>query len=156
MTNEVTAQKTTTPVVHDEIRAIDVKKIHNFRGYDAKRGVILSDEIIAAVKDDRMNTKRIISADIAATARVQNQNACLIQACERELRRRDLSEERRVELLNMMNEAVKASVAETVASQHLQERLLEHSHRLAWKILGFSALILLGGVGGAALLKAAA
>lgn len=33
---------------------------------------------------------------------------------------------------------------------------IEHSHKLPWKILGWGAVILFGGIGGAALLRVAA
>ena len=73
----------------------------------------VADELIAAVKDDRMNTKRVISADIASAARVQNQNAQVIQACERELRRKDLSEASRDHILGIMSDAAKSTSYES-------------------------------------------
>ena len=77
--------------------------------FDGERAGKLVDEVIAAVKDDRMNTKRAITADIASTARVQNQNDRVIDACERELRRRDLTEDQRMEILNHMSQAAEAT-----------------------------------------------
>ena len=112
-------------------------------------------EIIAAAKDDRMNTKRVISADIVAAERAQNQNDRYMAACERELRRKDLPEERRKELLDRMEMAASSSKQASAESRQFQREQLNHSHKLPWKIIGVGALIFFGGLGRAALLRGA-
>lgn len=123
--------------------------------FDGERAGKLVDEVIAAVKDDRMNTKRAISADIASTARVQDQNDRVIDACERELQRRDLTEDQRMEILNHMSQAAEAATAASEASREFQKEQLEHSHKLPLKILGGAAVVALLWFGGRALLRAA-
>ena len=124
--------------------------------YPASNGQIgkFVDEVVAASKDDRMNTKRAISADIASTARVQNQNNRIIEACERELRRRDLPEGRRAELIECMSKAAQSTDVECAASREFQREQLSHSHKLPWKLIGISVIIAFGCIGGTALAKA--
>ena len=155
MTNEITVANDNLPVVPGEAYPMNSDPVQ----YDPVNNVRTSkfvDEVIAAAKDDRMNTKRAISADIASTARVQNQNDRVIAACERELRRKDLSEESRDEILRCMSRAAESTSCESAASREFQREQLEHSHKLPWKLIGIGVLIVLGGVGGTALIKAAA
>ena len=146
----------TTPTVCCEAQPAPINTFQPYPVYDAKQTSKLIDEVIAAAKDDRMNTKRSISADIAAAARVQNQNERVIEACERELRRKDLPEERRAEVLGIMSRAAESSAYESAASREYQTKQLEHSHKLPWNILGWGAVIIFGGIGGAALLRGVA
>lgn len=113
----------------------------------------LVDEVIAAIKDDHANTKCAISADIASTARVQTQNDQVIAVCERELRRRDLSDERRNELFDRMSRAAESTAYANADSREFQRQQLDHSHKLPWKII-LSVVAL--AVGGTALIRATA
>lgn len=124
--------------------------------YDEERALRFADEVIAAFKDDRTLTKRSVSADIASTARVHAQNGAFIAVCERELRRRDLSEERREELINMINDARQSSANSEAESRAFQQEQLDYLHKLPWRLLMVVGCILIGGVGGTALLRAAA
>ncbi len=135
---------------------LDTETGRYYPAYDEERAGKFVNEVIAAVKDDRANTKRAISADIAATARVQNQNDRVIAACERELRRRDLPDERRDELLDRMSRAADSTAYESASSREFQREQLDHSHKLPWKILLFLAGLAVGGISGAALVRAAA
>ncbi len=155
MTNEIMAAKDNMPVVPGEVYPTSSDPVQYYPVNDVRTGKFV-DEVIAAAKDDRMNTKRAISADIASTARVQNQNDRVIAACERELRRKDLSEESRDEILRCMSRAAESTSCESAASREFQREQLEHSHKLPWKLIGIGVLIVLGGVGGTALIKAAA
>lgn len=157
MENKKTVKTETTPTVCCGVQPTTVSQFHLHPEYDEKQTSRLIDEVIAAAKDDRMNTKRSISADIAATARVQNQNGHVIESCERELRRKDLPEGRREELLWIMSRAAESTANESAASREFQKRQLEHSHKLPWKLFGWgTAIILFGGIGGAVFLKTAA
>ncbi len=156
MENKMTVRTETTPTTRYGAQPAPVKQFRPNPVYDEKQMGKLIDEVIAAAKDDRMNTKRSISADIAATARTQNQNERVIDTCERELRRKDLPEERRAEILLRMSKAAELSAYERAASRAYQKEQLEHSHKLPWKILGWGAVILFGGIGGVALLRAVA
>lgn len=156
MDNEIIAQPEIMPVVQCEAQMADDTQIQPYPVYYEEREGKLVDEVVAAVKDDRMNTKRAISAGIEATAWVQNQNDRVITACEHELRRRDLPEERRAELIETMRRAAESTANESAACRGFQERHLGQSHKLPWKILGWGALILVLGICGASRLKAAA
>ena len=156
MENKMTVRPETTPTARCGAQPAPINQFRPYPVYDEKQTGKLIDEVIAAAKDDRMNTKRAISADIASTARVQNQNDRVIAACERELRRRDLSEESRDEILRCMSKAAESTSYESAASREFQREQLDHSHKLPWKLIGIGVLIVLGGVGGTALIKAAA
>ena len=156
MENEIIVASEGTPVVQFEAQMADDTQIQPYPVYYEERESKLVDEVIAAVKDDRMNTKRAISAGIQAMAWVQNQNDRVITACEHELRRKDLPEERRAELIETMRRAAESTVNESAACRGFQERHLGQSHKLPWKILGWSALVLVLGICGAARLRAAA
>ena len=155
MTNEITVANDNMPVVPGEAYPINSEPVQYYPVNDVRTGKFV-DEVIAAAKDDRMNTKRAISADIASTTRVQNQNDRVIAACERELRRKDLSDESRDEILRCMSKAAESTSCESAASREFQREQLEHSHKLPWKLIGIGVLIVVGGVGGTALIKAAA
>lgn len=147
MTNEIMVAKDNRPVVHGEVYPTTPNSIQYYPLNKVQTGKFV-DEVIAAAKDDRMNTKRAISADIASTARVQNQNDRLIAAYERELRRKDLSEESRDEILRCMSRAAESTARESAASREFQREQREHSHKLTWKLIVIGVLIVLGGVGG--------
>ena len=73
MTNEIMVAQDNMPVVRRKAYPANSDPAQNYPVNDVRTGKFV-DEVIAAAKDDRMNTKRAISADIASTARVQNQN----------------------------------------------------------------------------------
>lgn len=156
MENEIIVKPDTTPVINCEVQNANDDQLQCYPSYEDERQCKLVDEIIAAVKDDRMNTKRAISADIAATAMVQNQNERVIEACERELRRRDLHEERRAELFEIMSRAATSTANESAASREFQKKQLDHSNKLPLKILVWSTLVIILGIGGKACLKGTA
>lgn len=142
--------------IHNDPQSLDQVYYERYPAYDEERAGKFADEMIAAIKDDRMLTKRSVSADIASTARVQAQNAAFIAICERELRRRDLSEERREELIDMANDARRSSADLEAESRAFQQVQLDHLHKLPWRLLLVVGCILIGGVSGTALLRAAA
>ena len=55
-----------------------------------------------------------------------------------------------------MSKAAESTSYESAASREFQREQLDHSHKLPWKLIGIGVLIVLGGVGGTALIKAAA
>lgn len=153
--NAMVCTDSSIPMVRNEGQALDVELQGYYPAYDRERTGKFVEEIIAAAKDDRMNTKRAISADIAATARVQNQNDRYMTACERELHRKDLPEERRKEILDRMGTIAASSERASAESRQFQRDQLNHSHKMPWKLIGIGAVILIGGLGGAAFLRAA-
>ena len=116
----------------------------------------LVDEVFATVKDDRIDTKKAISAVIASTAKVQNQNDRVIGVCERELRRHDLTEEQRTYILNRMFRAAESTVAVSDASRKFQQKQLEHLHKLPFILLAGTAVVIFLGLGGRAIIRTAA
>lgn len=121
--------------------------------YDREKMSSLMDEVVASVKDYRLNTKKAISADIASTARIQNQYGRYVAACERELRRKDLSEERRKEIMDSMLEASNASEDAGTESRRFQAEQLDQSRKLPWEIVGLMVLIIVAGFGGKAIFR---
>ena len=67
MTNEITVSKENRHAVYAETYPTDYVPARNYQPEVVRTGKFV-DEVIAAAKDDRMNTKRAISADIASTA----------------------------------------------------------------------------------------
>ena len=153
--NAIVCTDSSIPTVRNEDQVLDVEQQGYYPTHDRERMDKFIEEIIAAAKDDRMNTKRAISADIAATARVQNQNERYMTACERELHRKDLPEERRKEILDRMETITASSERASAESRQFQQDQLNHSHKMPWKLVGIGAVILIGGLGGVALLRAA-
>lgn len=155
MTNELTNAKDNSHLVQPEVYQLDCVITQFHQANDVRMGKFV-DEAIATAKDDRIITKRAISADIESTAKVQNQNDTVIAACEQELQRNDLSEERRDKILRRMSESAESTSRESAASRAFQREQLDHLRKLPWKLIGISVLIVLSGVGGVALIKSVA
>ena len=125
----------------------------NYPNYDREQHSKVITEIISAVKDDRISTKRAISAEIASSARAQNQNERIITACEKELRRHDLSDSQRQELLNRMCSAAESTSQINLESREFIATQIDKSHKLPFQILGLVTLLTLGGICGHAMLR---
>lgn len=154
--DKVAVRKSTNMVTRNNPQPLDQVYNQRFLVADEERVGKYADEVIGAIKDDRMLTKRSVSADIASTARVQAQNGAFIAVCERELRRRDLSEERREELVDMINDARQSSANSEAESRAFQQEQLDHLHKLPWRLLLVVGCVLIGGIGGTTLLRVAA
>lgn len=154
MNNEMITELNAAPAVYQSFQPAINDQGTYYPVYDNERAGRYVDEIIAAVKDDRMITKRAISADIAETARVQNQNESVIEACKRELRRQDLSAESRLRILEIMDQTAASSATESAASREFRKSQLEHMHKLPWQLLGGGLLVGCLALGGRVLLRA--
>jgi len=93
-------------------------------------------EAYAAFRDDRMNTKRAISASIASNAQIQKQSSIIIEACNRELQREDISDSRQDRILDRMAKAVEMSAISNKECCEFQANTLDHSHKLPWRLVG--------------------
>lgn len=98
--------------------------------------------IVTVIKDDSLNTKRAIASNIASTARVQCQNDKVLSACERELRKPNLSFEQREQLLNRMERIADVTANIHYESEDFQKAQLEYSHNLTLKILGLATFFI--------------
>ncbi len=156
MEKETIVRDETLPIVKEMDKQVMVGDYQTYPLYNDEQGRKLVDEVIAAFKDERMNIKRSISADIASTARVQKQNEQVIQICERELRRGDLSEERRDELIATIKIIAESTTHECSVSREFQNNQLDQLHKLPWIKLGLSALLVIAIVGGRALRRVVA
>ncbi len=143
MTNDVKVAKDAGASLPAEVYSACTIPVQYYLVNNIQMGKFM-DEVKADFKHDRMNTKRAISADIASTARVQKQNDRIIAACERELQRKDLSEERRAEIFRDMSKAGESTYNESKASREFQREQLEHAHKLHFKLIGISLLIATG------------
>ena len=94
------------------------------------------DEFIAECKDDRLTTKKVISADVASRCKVQNQNDRVISNCERELRKPGLSEDYRRELMNRIAECRKSTESVDKESREFEKQELHHLHKLPVALAG--------------------
>ena len=92
MANEMTVNNTQVPAAPKAAVPGCIERTHRYTVVDEERAGKIMDEVIGSIKDTRLDTKRAISADIAATAREQNQNDRLLAAYENELRRKALPE----------------------------------------------------------------
>lgn len=151
MTNKMVDKENALSASQGRNQVIDTRKNCCYPVYTDVRTGKLFDEVIGAVRDDRANTKRALSSDIASTARVQNQNERVIVICEKELRQQNLTDERRDELLDRISKAAESTARANEESREFQRRQLEHSHKLPWKIIGAIVGIMVLGIGGVAI-----
>ena len=108
--------------------------------------IVSCDELAASMKDDRINTKRALAADKASRERVQEHNSRVIAACEKELKRKDLTEDQRNFYLERMSRAAESTAYESAASRAFQEKQLEYTHRQQWIIIALVVIVLAGSV----------
>lgn len=137
MTNENTGKK---PIIHEE--AYPTKSFST--RHHSKNDVFykFADEFIAAEKEDRLNTRRGISANKALTEKVLNQSDRVIAAYERELQRNDISEEIRKECLQGMTKTIESSTREYAASREFLREQLNHSHNHPQKLIVTSVALI--------------
>ena len=150
MANEMTVNNTQVPAVPKAAVPGCIERTHRYPVVDEERAGKIMDEVIGSIKDTRLDTKRAIFADIAVTAREQNQNDRLLAAYENELRRKDLPEGRREEILNEMSRIATISANASVESRVFQSEQLDREHKLSRWIIGGPILLIGGGVGGVA------
>lgn len=143
MTNDMILKESTTPAISSGKLSENVDQIQNHHVYEEARIVKLNDEIVAAEKSDRINTKRALAADITSKERVQNQNDRVISACEKELKRKDLTDAQRCFYLEKMSKAAESTAYESAESREFQEKQLAYSHKQPWRIITGAALIVL-------------
>lgn len=146
MLNEMTIHNTQVPAMPKEVRTGCIERPRRYPVIDAKRAGKMINEVIGAIKDTRMDTKRAISADIAATARAQNQNDRLMTTYENELRRKGLSEGRRKEILDEMNKIAAASADASTESRAFQSEQLDRTHKLSRRIIRDLIVFIGGGI----------
>lgn len=106
---------------------------------------MIMDEVINSAKDERINSKRALSADIASTARAQNQNDRVLAAYERELQREGLSQERRDEILKAMRTITESTARENAASREFQKEQLNNSHKRLFEFMGTAIIFVMVG-----------
>ena len=153
--NEIISHDSTIAAQENSYDVITASHSH-YPNYDDEQHNKVIDEIIYAIKDDRINTKHAISAEIASSARAQNQNERAITACEKELRRNDLSTSQRQELINRICSAAESTSQINIESRDFINSQIEKSHKLPFQIVGLFTLITIGGLCGHALLRKAA
>ena len=122
MTNEIMATEGNELAASEETCLKIVEPVQNY----SQIGKFM-DKIIADGKDERINTRRVIAADIASTERVQKQGEQAMEACIRELQRDDLSEERKSEIICSINRMMELVANESEASREFQREQLERS-----------------------------
>ena len=152
MENSITVRKNSIPVVQGRNQRYETEPPRYYPACDREGEGKLLAELAMAAKDDRINTKNALSADIASTAKIQNYKGRVIAACERELKRPNRSEERRAELIAIMQEASESATRAGEESREFQRRQLEHSHKLLRRTL----LTVVGIIGSTALIRAMA
>ena len=104
-------------------------------------------ELISAIKDDRINTKRAILADIENNTRLQNRTDRIIATYERELQKNDLSEKRRNEILRYMRKIAETALHESNTSRDFQKEQLGYSHMLPMELIsGIVIVVSIGAV----------
>ena len=122
--------------------------------YDAyqERARKLMYEMVAMVKNYCSNTKRVISASVVSNARVQNNYEQVIEMCQRELRRKDISREERKYYAQMMADAAKEASESDREARAFQHEKTKHSHGMVWSLIGLGVAMLF--IGGGAIARA--
>ena len=106
---------------------------------------MIMDEVINSAKDERINAKRALSANIASTTIVQNQNYRVLAACECELQRESLSQEHRDEILKTMRTIAESTARENAASREFQKEQLNNSHKRLFEFMGAAIIFVMFG-----------
>lgn len=100
-------------------------------------------ELLAALKDGRANTKKAIAASIKSAEYVMEQNAHALEIYGRQLRKNDLPDEERARLIELVEMARKSTEDTQKDSQEFQREQLSHSHRMVYSIVGVTIISLL-------------
>ncbi len=93
-------------------------------------------ELFMSIKDDRAVTKKVIASNIESRRYVQKQNSILFEAYRNELRIKDLTPERRCEILNKMEECLKSSERVDEESRLFEKEQLERIHMFPKLVFG--------------------
>ena len=102
------------------------------------------DELLASAKDNRHNTKRAISADIAASEDLRSQNNLVINCCKQELQRKDYSKEDYLEIMQIMGNARQSTENEINSSREFQKELIVESNKTSSKVVALGIALLIG------------
>ncbi|WP_289960159.1 hypothetical protein [Faecalibaculum rodentium] len=102
------------------------------------------DELLASAKDNRLNTKRAISADIAASEDLRSQNNLVITCCKQELQRKDYSKEDYLEIMQIMDNARQSTENEINSSREFQKELIVESNKASSKVIELGIALLIG------------
>ena len=144
MTTERLISDSNEPVILTEHRPTDFIPLP-YHSVESNQLSMIMNEVINSAKDERINVKRALSADIASTARVQNQNERVLAAYERELQREGLSQERQDEILKTMRTIAESTVHENAASREFQKEQLNNSHKRLLEFMGGAIIFVLVG-----------
>lgn len=144
MINDLLSSNETTPSVKVSNR---LSSIIQFPEYSVLDNVLVGkivDEVFAQITDDRINTKHIIYEDISSTKNTQKQYERIIAACEQELRNKNISNERRNEILDCMIRMAESSDYAIRQSREFQHEQLDHLRKKSWIIAGTCLFLFCG------------
>ncbi|WP_304759668.1 MULTISPECIES: hypothetical protein [Erysipelotrichaceae] len=135
MNNEITeVQDNTSGVPSEEVYPINSEPVPYYPPNDPQIGHIF-DELLASAKENRLNTKRAIAADIAASKDLRSQNDLVITCCVQELQRKDYSKKDRLEIMQVMNNARESTENEMNSSREFQKELIVESNKVFRKVI---------------------
>lgn len=129
---------------HEEAKTIVIHNTPREQTLNNGRIDSLFEEVLAWMRDDRTNTKRAITSAVATRRMIQEQNMQLMNAYESELKRPDLTVERRRELLDMMDKTAESGKrADSEIGAFLNEQV-SHSHSRSGQLLILVAVAVVG------------
>lgn len=128
--NDESLQSVTMPL-RNEIEATGYKEFNNELEANKTAG-----ELLMSIKDDRTVTKKAIASNIESRRYVQKHNSILIEAYRNELRKNDLTPERRYEILNKMEECLRSSERVDEESRLFEKEQLERIHMFPKLVFG--------------------
>ena len=99
-----------------------------------------------------MNGNKISVKTAVSNARVQNNYEQVIEMCQRELRRKDISREERKYYAQMMADAAKEASESDREARAFQHEETKHSHGMVWSLIGLGVAMLF--IGGGAIARA--
>ncbi len=134
MKNEIIEVQDYTSVLSEEVYPINSEPVPYYPPNDPQTGHIF-DELLASAKENRLNTKRAIAADIAASRDLRSQNDLVITCCVQELQRKDYSKKDRLEIMQIMNNARESTENVMNSSREFQKELIVESNKVSSKVI---------------------
>ena len=96
-------------------------------------------ELLISIKDDRAVTKKAIASNIESRRYVQKHNSIMLETYRNELRRKDLTPERRYEIFNKMEECLRSSERVDEESRLFEKEQLDYMHKFPKLVFGIGA-----------------
>ena len=138
---------------HEEAKTVVIHNRPSEQILDNGRIDGIFEEVLAWMRDDRINTKRAITSAVATRRMIQEQSMQLMNAYESEFKRPGLTVERRRELLDMMDKIAESGKRADSEMGAILNEQVSYSHSRSGQLLLLVAVAIVGVSGTAWYLK---